>query len=76
MDRSRKAAVVDRQEAIPTQLLRNQVAPNLWSVNASSGLTVPIAAAALGILYFCMPETREQIFEPKFLNPLQGARSS
>jgi hypothetical protein len=29
-------------------------------------------AAALGILYFFMPETRDQ----QFLNPLQGAPSS
>jgi hypothetical protein len=31
------------------------------------------SGAALGILFLFMPETRNQVSEPKFLNPLQGA---
>jgi MFS family permease len=40
--------------------------------NAGFLFLAAIAAAALGILYFFMPETRDQ----QFLNPLQGAPSS
>jgi predicted MFS family arabinose efflux permease len=44
--------------------------------NAGFLFLAAIAAAALGILYFFMPETCDQILEPKYLNPLQGAPSS
>ena len=46
-----------------------------FGFNAGFLFLATVAAAALGILFLFMPETRDQISEPKSLNPLQGAPS-